>query len=134
MESRRRKEDGDGCGSQDGPVRQEEGRRLDALAAALRGCPTRETWSEMIVWAAMAALSAERALVSFERSGALQSSPAGAVSTVGTELQAPIRSRGRLIGVLVVSERTQEGAFGTEDATLLAALADVAGRACRWPR
>jgi len=134
MESRGQREHGDACGVQDGPAGQVEERRLCMLAAALRGCRTREAWSEMIVWAAMAALSVERALVSFERSGVPQPCAAGVASMVGAELQAPIFSRGRSLGFLIVSERSREGAFSAEDASLLAALADVAGRACNWPR
>lgn len=134
MDCRERREHGEDCGLQEVPVGQAEQARLRALSSALRGCATREAWSEMIAWAAMSALSAPHAFVAFESPDAARPCTSITTEALGGELHAAIHSRGRLIAVLVVSERTRDGGFTPADVSLLAALAEAAGRACPWSR
>ena len=101
------------------------------LAASLLACTSREAWCDLLLAAAMALVPAARALVSFEGSGGTRPRLASEAAGSADELSAPVTTRGRVIGTLVMNGSPRAGGFTAADADRLRALAEVAGRA--WP-
>lgn len=104
---------------------------LGSLVAALRRCPTRAAWCELLAWAALAAVPAELARVfsgTSDSGGRNRVEPAVARSA----LVVPIRSGRSVHGRLVLVGPRSPGGFRPEHLRLLMSLVEIVGDT--WPR